>query len=281
MQGATAVLIRQFDAAIALDAVERTGITTIFAVPFMYAELAREQQSSPRDVSSLQTALVAADVCPPQVEVEFERVFRIPHRSFWAATEDVGVTIPDTRVGPYMRLLPEARVDVVGPDGRKVNRGEVGEMLTSSPATSPGYWRSATDHAADHSALSGGVFHSGDLVRELGPGLLQFVGRKKDIIVRGGSNISPHEVEAVLRVHPDVVDASVAGYPDDVLGQRVGALIVLADPTLQVSAAEEIRDWARQRLAGYKVPERIRFVHAIPRNRLMKIDRLAVSDALA
>ena len=204
-QGATAVLIRQFDAANVLDAIERAGITSVFGLPFMYEELTREQQSNPRDVSTLQTALVSGDVCPAQVEADFERIFRVPLRSFWAATEDVGVTIADTRAGPYMRLVPEARVNVMGPGGRNVIRGEVGELLTSSPTTTPGYWQSA----ADHTPLPDGVFHSGDLVRELSPGLLQYMGRKKDLIIRGGSNISPQEVEEVLHAHPDVVGGPI------------------------------------------------------------------------
>ena len=276
MQGATAVLIRQFDAADALDAIERDGITSIFAPPFMHAALTQEQQSNPRDINTLRFAIVAGDVCPARVEADFERVFRIALLSCWAATEDVGVTIADTRVGPYLKVIPGARAEVIRPDGQKADRGEVGELLTSSPTTSPGYWRGA----ADYTPLPGGVFRTGDLVRELSPGLLQYMGRVKDLIVRGGSNISPQEVEDVLRAHPDVVDAGVAGYPDDVLGQRVGALITLADRTPSAPSAEEIRNWASQKLADHKVPERIRIVQAVPRNALTKTDRAAITVAL-
>lgn len=277
MQGATAVLIRQFDPADVLDAMERDGITSMYSLPFMCAELTREQQSSPRDVSTLRTALVTGDVCPPEVAADFGRVFGVPLRSVWAATEDIGMTIPDTRTGPYIKVIPQARAEVVRPDGRKADRGEVGELVTSSPTTTPGYWQGA----AGYTPLPGGVFRTGDLVRELNPGLLQYTGRQKDLIIRGGSNISPQEVEDVLRAHPDVIDAGVAGHPDDVLGQRVGALIVLADRTPPVPSAEEIRDWANQRLADYKVPERIIIVHAVPRNALTKIDRPAITAALS
>jgi acyl-CoA synthetase (AMP-forming)/AMP-acid ligase II len=275
-QDATAVLIRQFDAAQALDAIERDGVTSVNGLPFMYAQLTREQQSSPRDVSTLRAAVTFGDVCPARVESDFRRVFGVPLRSLWAATEDVGMTVPDTRTGPYVKVIPQARAEVVRPDGRKAYRGEVGELVTSSPTTSPGYWQGLIGVAP----LPGGAFHTGDLVRELSPGLLQYVGRTKDLIIRGGSNVSPQEVEDVLRAHPHLTDAGIAGYPDDVLGQRVGALIVPAAGTSPASLAEEIRDWADQRLAGYKVPERILIDDAVPRNALTKIDRAAITAAL-
>jgi long-chain acyl-CoA synthetase len=275
-QGATAVLIRQFDAAEVLDAIERDGITTVIGLPFMFAELTREQQSSPRDVSTLRAACSFGDVCPAGVEADFGRVFGVALRSAWAATEDCGMTVLDPRPGPYIKVIPQARAEVVRPDGRKADRGEVGELVTSSPTTIPGYWQGP----GGSMPLPGGVFRTGDLARELSPGLLQYVGRAKDLIIRGGSNISPQEVEEVLRAHPHVIDVGVAGYPDDLLGQRVGALLVLASRPSPVPSAEEIRTWAVQRLAEYKVPERLRIVRAVPRSALTKIDRAAITAAL-
>ena len=203
------MLIRQFDAADALDAIERDGVTSVNGLPFMYAQLTREQQSSPRDVSTLRAAVAFGDVCPAGVEADFWRVFGVPLRSIWAATEDVGMTIPDTRTGPYVKVISQARAEVVRPDGRTADRGEVGELVTSSPTTTPGYWQGPVGHAP----LTGGAFRTGDMVRELSPGLLQYVGRMKDLIIRGGSNFSPQEVEDVLRAHPGLMDAGVAGYP--------------------------------------------------------------------
>ena len=129
--------------------------------------------------------------------------------------------------------------------------------------------------------MPGGEFSTGDLVRELSPGLFQYVGRSKDLIIRGGINISPQEVEDVLRAHPGITDAGVAGYPDDLLGQRVGAVIVPADPASAVPPAEGIRNWVSQRLAEHKGPERIGVVPAVPRNALTKIDRAAIAAALS
>lgn len=272
----TVVLVRQFSAATVLDLVEQAGVTHVFALPFMYAELIEEQQSDPRAVGTLGHALVAGDVCPAQVVTDFGRLFPIPLQSCWAATEEIGGILPDPTGGSYMRVHGSTRVEVAGPDGEQVPPGEVGELLVGSPTTSPGYWQGPSGDVLP----SEGVFRSGDLVREVEPGLLQYVSRKKDIMVRGGSNISPHEVEELFRTHPDVDDIGVAGYPDPVLGQRVGALMVIADRSSFSSPEEELRAWALERMAVYKIPERIRFVRSIPRNALTKVDRMAVTAAL-
>jgi long-chain acyl-CoA synthetase len=275
-QRATGILIRRFDAPAVLDAMEHHKATSVFGLPFMCAELAREQRANPRAIA-LTSATAGGDTCPEAVEKDFEQVFGVPLRSFWAATEDVGATFPDVAAGPYMRLIAEARAEIAGADGEPVVSGEVGELVISSPTTTPGYWVSA----AEYTPLPGGRFRSGDLVREVKPGLLEYVGRHKDLIIRGGSNISPIEVEGVLRAHPNVADAAVAGYPDEKLGQRVGALLVLEDrePPAEPDA-RFIRAWASQRIAEYKLPERMRLVNSIPRNALTKIDRAAVSTAL-
>ena len=279
-QRATAVLIPQFDADVVLDAMARHKVTSVFGLPFMCAELVRAQRTRPRDVGALHTATVAGDVCPPQVEGDFQAVFGVPLRSFWASAEDVGSMITDVRVGPYTRVIPEAVVRIVRSDGADVAKGETGELLVCSPTTSPGYWASSGEHVP----MPDGTFRSGDLVREIAPGLLQCIGRKKDVIVRGGSNISPAEVEEVLRAHPDVLDAAVGGVPDDALGQRVGALLVLSGGESgggsRVVSTEALLSWAGQRLAQYKLPERVGVVDAIPRNALTKIDRVAVRKAL-
>ena len=120
-----------------------------------------------------------------------------------------------------------------------------------------------------------GWFQTGDLMRQDARGSLWFMGRKKDIIIRGGSNISPVEVEAVLISHPAVRDAAVVGIPDDILGQRVVGFVQLehdASPEI----VNDILDAARAQLADYKMPERLQVVSSIPRNAIGKIDRKAL-----
>src|SRR5262249_5903241 len=131
--------------------------------------------------------------------------------------------------------------------------------------------------------VDGGWFPTGDIMRQGDGDELWFVSRKKDLIIRGGSNISPLEIERVLRAHPAVRDAAVVGAPDDVLGQRVAALIELAG-NVRRSALDDILASTRAQLADYKVPERLKIVGEIPRNALGKVERkllLALLEAEA
>jgi acyl-CoA synthetase (AMP-forming)/AMP-acid ligase II len=269
-EGAVPVLVRRFDAGTVLDAMRRHRATTVFGLPFMCDALVREQRLRPRQLV-LRTATVAGDVCPTEVETAFEDVFGVPLLSFWAATEDVGATITDRRVGPYLRVIEQADLRIMDTDGEPVGEGEVGELVTSSPTTSPGYW------AGEHDVTPLGAFRSGDLVREVEPGLLRYMGRRKDVIVRGGSNVSPAEVEDALRADPAVADVGVAGLPDDELGQRIGAVLVLRG---SARSAQDVLESVRIRLADHKVPERVAVVDSIPRNALTKIDRAAVGEIL-
>jgi acyl-CoA synthetase (AMP-forming)/AMP-acid ligase II len=274
-QGAVAVLIRQFDAGAVLDAMEQHHVTSVFGLPFMYGALVREQRLRPRRAGSLRAATVAGDVCPAAVEAAFNEVFGVPLRSFWAAAEDVGATVAGSQPGPYMRVIAEAATQILDAQGRPVADGEAGELVVSSPTTSPGYWNGVTDTTP----MPDNAFRSGDLVRAVNPRLLRYMGRHKDLIVRGGSNISPSEVEEALRAHPDIADAGVAALPDAELGQRVGALVVLHDGAREDSVRDALAS-ARTRLASYKVPERVAVVDSIPRNALTKIDRVAVARIL-
>jgi long-chain acyl-CoA synthetase len=275
-QGALPVLVQHVEPGAVLDAVARHGITSVFGMPFLCAELAREQLRQPRRVGTLRAGLVSGDTCPPEVFALFTEAFGVPLRAFWAATEDVGASVAAPESGPYVRMLPAADVRIVTADGRPAAPGEPGELLVSSPTTTPGYWTGP----GDPTPLPEGVFRTGDLVRTAAePGVLEYLGRAKDLIVRAGSNISPHEIEQVLRGHPGVLDAGAAGLPDPELGQRVGVLVVLA-PGPSGPPIGELADWLGERLAGWKLPDRIRAVPAIPRNALTKVDRIAVRREL-
>jgi acyl-CoA synthetase (AMP-forming)/AMP-acid ligase II len=150
-----------------------------------------------------------------------------------------------------------------------VARGEVGELVVRGPHVTVGYW-ACPGQIKD--APKEGWFHTGDLMRQDENGDLWFVSRKKHLIIRGGSNISPVEVERVLMAHPAVRDAAVVGVPDPDLGQRVAGFVQLADSVLGVDL-NEMLTFATERLADYKVPETLEIVDKIPRNTLGKIDR--------
>ena len=263
------VLFERFDPDPILDAIERHRCTWVLGLPFMFGALLQQQRARARNVSSLRTCLVGGDVCPPQLQDQFPFFFGIPLRSVWAATEACGSLTYGLQPGPVSRIATGAQVRLVNDDHEPVPRGEVGELVVRGPHVTIGYW-AGPGQIKD--APMKGWFHTGDLMRQDEKGYLWFVARKKHLIIRGGSNISPVEIERVLTAHPAVRDAAVVGVPDPDLGQRVAGLVQLED-SAQGVGLNEILAFATERLADYKVPETIEVVDKIPRNTLGKIDR--------
>jgi len=280
--GAATVMVERFDPDAVLDRIELHGCTSILGLPFMYDALLERQRRRPRKVKSLRHCRCGGDVCPIQLQVEFEAAFGAPLRNIWAATEVVGALTEGLRPGPVSRIAPGAQIRLVDDEGRDVPRGEVGEFLVHGPYVTVGYW---VGPGRIDDATRDGWYRSGDLMRRGEGDELWFVGRKKDIIIRGGSNISPAEVERVLLSHPLVRDAAVFGVPDPVLGQRVAAIVQLSSGAEggaqlgSVLALGAILRDTKQSLADYKVPQQLWAVDAVPRNPLGKVDRRAAAAA--
>jgi long-chain acyl-CoA synthetase len=273
--GAPMVMVERFDPDAVLDRIELHGGTWMLGLPFMYDALLERQRKQPRKVGSLRYCRCGGDVCPTQLQVEFEATFGVPLRNMWGATEVVGALREGSQPGPVTRIAPGAQIRLVDDEGRDVPRGEVGEFLVRGPYVTVGYWV-APDRIDD--ATRDGWYHSGDLMRQGEGDELWFVGRKKDLIIRGGSNISPVEVERVLLSHPLVREAVVFGIPDPVLGQRVGAVVQLSSGAGNAALSDILKDTRRQ-LADYKAPERLWAVDAVPRGPLGKVDRRAAATA--
>jgi long-chain acyl-CoA synthetase len=259
-----------------LDAVEQHHGTWLVGLPFMVADLIRRQRTRLRKVDSLEFCATGGDVCPVTLQHEFLEVFGVPLRSLWAATEVVGALIHGLQPGPVSRIAPGAQVRLVDDNGSPVPRGKIGEMLIRGPNVTPGYW---VNPECIDPATTDGWYHTGDLLRRGEQDDLWFVGRKKDLIIRGGSNIVPLEVERVLTEHPAVVDAAVVGIEDPDLGQRVAGFVRLAGCNGDY-VLDDILSSAKAQLADYKVPESLYVVDAIPRNALGKIDRNALMHLL-
>jgi long-chain acyl-CoA synthetase len=266
--GAPVVLIERFDPDAVLDVIAPHKCTWMIGLPFMYAEMMRCQQTRTRNVDSLRFCLSGGDICPVELQQAFPEVFGLPLRSVWGSTE-VGAFVHGLRVGPVCRIPPDMQVRLVDDKGAPVPRGTVGELLVRGPSVTVGYW---TGPGRTDDPKSDGWFPTGDLMRQGEDDDLWFVARKKDLIIRGGSSISPVEVERVLLAHPAVRDVAVVGVPDAVLGQRVAALVELAGNARR-TALDDILASARAQLADYKVPEWLKIVGEIPRNALGKIDR--------
>jgi acyl-coenzyme A synthetase/AMP-(fatty) acid ligase len=266
------VLLERFDPNAVLDGIEQYGCSWQIGLPFMFAAMLEAQRLRRRNVETLRLCLSAGDVCPLRLQHEFGTEFGVPLHSIWGATEVIGSVAYGLQLGRVSRIAPGAQVRLVDDAGATVSRGEVGEFLVRGPHVSIGYWGGP---GVIEGAPRDGWYQTGDLMRQDDRGNLWFMGRKKDIIIRGGSNISPAQVEAVLRIHPAVRDAGVVGIPDDTLGQRVVGFVQL-EHAAPAQIVNDILDAARTQLADYKMPERLYVVSSIPRNGLGKIDRKAL-----
>jgi acyl-CoA synthetase (AMP-forming)/AMP-acid ligase II len=170
------------------------------------------------------------------------------------------------KMGSIGRPAINVEARVVDPEGNDVAPGEVGEIVYRGPTVMRGYFGK---EEASAEAFAGGWFHSGDLVREDDEGFLYVVDRLKDMLISGGENVYPAEVEAVLAAHPAVAEAAVVGVPDERWGEVCAAFVVLRD---QVGDGE-LADFCRARLARFKVPKSFHMVESLPRNALGKVQK--------
>jgi acyl-CoA synthetase (AMP-forming)/AMP-acid ligase II len=268
--GVPFVLLESFDADTVLDTIERYRCTWLLGFPAQYAALLECQRARPRNLTSLRICLTGADVCPIDLQERFTSTFGSPLYNVWGATESVGSLTFGLQRGPVVRIVKGAFIRLVDENGAEVADGEIGELLIRGANVFDGYWN---DPEATAASLKAGWYHTGDMMRRGEGDELWFVSRKKDIIIRGGTNISPVEVEeALVACHPAVEEAAVVGIPDVVLGQRVFGFVKLAAGTND-KIVSEILDNVATRLASYKVPEGLCVLDQLPRNALSKVDR--------
>jgi len=175
--------------------------------------------------------------------------------SFQSATDDSH----ERRVSTVGRILPHLEVKIVDADGKTVPVGEKGELCTRGYSVMQGYWDDA-ERSAD--AIRDGWMHTGDLATIDSEGFCNIVGRVKDMLIRGGENVYPREIEEYLFSHPKIQQVQVFGVPDQKYGEEVCAWIVLKPG--ESATEEEIRNWCRERIAHYKVPRYVRFVDDLP-----------------
>jgi long-chain acyl-CoA synthetase len=273
LDGMTSVLLPSFDPALALDSIERFSVTYTGGLPAGVSLMIEEQARRPRNVRSLKSFISGGDTVPLAVQERFTSLFGVPVLELIGMTESCPTAwnrVDDLRPGSVGKPRQGVEVKIAGLDG---NEGSAGEMAVRSPATFHGYWQDAEATAA---VLRDGWLHTGDLVRRDEDGYLWFAGRIKQIIIRGGSNIAPQEVEEALLQHPAVLEAGVIGMPDPLYGQKVAAFVALREDW--PASEEELREFARKRLADYKVPENIWFLPELPKGPTGKVDRRALLD---
>jgi len=271
----TSVLLPVFDPDVALNLIERHGVNLVLGMPAMLAMLAEEQSRRPRDVSNLRSVCVGGDAAPLALHRKYRELFSVPLYEVIAMSESVPLSWNvegDFRPGSCGKPRAGVEARVVPLDGAPSG---VGELAVRSPATFLHYWR---DPEATAEALRDGWLYTGDLVREDNDGYLWFAGRRKQIIVRCGSNIAPQEVEDAISQHPAILEAVVFGMPDPLWGQSVAACVVLREG--HSVSGDDLMDFVRVRLADYKVPERVSFLTALPKGPTGKVDRRALAGTL-
>jgi long-chain acyl-CoA synthetase len=276
--GESCALLATFDPGAALDALEHRRCTLTLTLPAMMQFMLEEQVRRPRNLSALRAIFAGGDSVPVALQQRVGDVIGVKIVEGLAQTE-TGPTIVNPlncpKPGALGRAYRDVELRIVNGTGQPVPEGEPGELLVRSPAACSAYWNNPQ---ATAEAFRDGWFHTGDLVSRDAEGYYWFRGRVKEIIIRGGSNISPQEVEEALYTHPAILEAAVVGLPHQVWGEIVVAGVVFRQGA---SATEEdIRQHARQLLADYKVPERVHAFAALEKGPTGKVLRRAVRDTL-
>ncbi|RUV90406.1 AMP-binding protein [Mesorhizobium sp. M1A.F.Ca.IN.022.07.1.1] len=284
-KGATMVFPGEgFDAGATLRAVAQERCTGLYGVPTMFVAMLDHADFSSFDVSSLRTGIMAGSPCPIEV---MKKVVSLMHMAqvtiAYGMTETSPVSFQSSvddplekRVSTVGRIHPHVEVKAIGADGATVPVGEPGELCTRGYSVMKGYWDDAekTREAID----ADGWMHTGDLATIDAEGYCNIVGRVKDMVIRGGENVYPREVEEFLYRHPKIKEVQVFGIPDDKYGEEICAWIVLKPG--QIATAEEIKAFCSGQIAHYKVPRYIRFRTELPMTVTGKPQKFLMREAM-
>ena len=273
-----------FDPRLVLKAVEQERCTAIYGVPTMFIAELEQLDREQFDLSSLRTGIMAGAICPEPVMREvIDRMHMSEVTIAYGMTETSPIsfqTSPDDplirRVSTVGRVQPHLDCKLVDENGETVPIGTPGELCTRGYSVMLGYWDEPqkTADAID----SDGFMHSGDIAVFDEEGFGEIVGRIKDMIIRGGENIYPKEIEEFLIDHPKIEDVAVVGLPDERYGEEVCAWIRLSAG--EQASEEEIRDFCRDQIAHYKIPRFIRFVDAFPMTVTGKVQKFLIREQM-
>jgi long-chain acyl-CoA synthetase len=279
--GGRLTLIPRFEGGKALEVLERDRVTVFEGVPTMYSAMLHHPQADATDTSALQVCLSGGAAMPVEVMRAFEQKFGCEILEGYGLSETSPVASFNRRNGrkPGSIGLPVDGVEMrlIDDDGAEVAQGEVGEVAIRGHNVMKGYWQlaQATAEAID----ADGWFKTGDLARVDKDGYFFIVDRKKDLVIRGGYNIYPREIEEVFYEHPHVREAAVIGIPHAELGEDVAAAVALkpgADAT-----ADELREFVKERVAAYKYPRHVWLVDELPKGPTGKILKREITPPLA
>ena len=274
--GASLALIPRFDPAAAIEVIEKERVTIMQGVPTMYAAILNHPQSDGMDASSLRTCASGGSAMPLEVMRSFEDKFGCMILEGYGLSETSPVAsfnMPDRerKPGTIGIAIPGCEMRCVDLEGNEVPVGEVGEIAIRGDNVMKGYWNKPE---ATEEAIPDGWFRTGDLATMDEEGYFTIVDRKKDMILRGGMNVYPREVEEVIYTHPDVVEVAVVGIPDELMGEQVGAAVALREGS--TTTPEDIIAFTKERIAAYKYPRTVWIVSELPKGPTGKILRREV-----
>jgi long-chain acyl-CoA synthetase len=280
--GGCLTLLPRFEPGKALEILERDRATMFLGVPTMYNAMLHHPEHERYDTSAVDLCVSGGAAMPVELLRGFERAFGCTILEGYGLTETCAMATfnpPDRERKPGSIGVPVEGVEVrlLDDDGNEVSPGEVGEITVRSPHVMKGYWGRSQ---ATAEVLQDGWLRTGDLARADEDGYIFIVDRKKELIIRGGYNVYPREIEEVLYEHPAVREAAVLGVPDDALGEEVVAAVALK-PGRQASD-EDIVAYAKSHVAAYKYPRRVWIVDDLPKGPSGKILKreIAIPDAV-
>jgi long-chain acyl-CoA synthetase len=271
--GACLTLLPRFDAGHALRILAGHRVTVFEGVPTMYVALLHQADRADYDTSGLRMCISGGAALPVEVLRGFEAAFGVPVLEGYGLSETSPIASfnhpgRDRKPGSIGTPIRDVHMRVVDEADHEVPQGEVGEIVIHGPNVMKGYWQ-RPDATAE--AVREGWFHTGDLAQVDQDGYFYIVDRKKDLIIRGGYNIYPREIEEVLYEHPAVAEAAVIGLPHPALGEEVGAAVALK-PGAAVSP-DELRDYVKSQVAAYKYPRHVWLVDALPKGATGKLQK--------
>jgi fatty-acyl-CoA synthase len=284
LAGATLVLQQQHQPAEALEIIEREKATVHYGVPTTFITEMREPTRGERDLSSLRTGIIAGAPVGEELVGRIRREL-VPGIHVAYGLTETGSTVAITRrddppgkqISTVGSPLPEVEVRVHDLDGTLLPVESVGELAIRGPGVMAGYYRQPGE--TRNVLTDDGFFMTGDLGMLDEEGYLHLLGRRKEMIIRGGYNVYPREVEDRLHAHPAVLDVAVVGLPDEVLGEVSCACVIPVEGA--IVTGDEIKDFCREALADYKVPDLIRFLDDFPMTGSGKVRRVELARMIS
>jgi long-chain acyl-CoA synthetase len=269
--GATLTLLPKFDPGAALEIMDRERVTHFYGVPTMYGTLLHHPERMSYDTSALRICITGGASMPVEVLRGFEEAFGCELLEGYGLSETSPVACVNhpgqpRKPGSIGVPIEEVEMKVVDENDEELPQGEVGEIVIRGHNIMKGYWRRPEE---TEETMRGGWFHSGDMARIDEDGYFFIVDRKKDLIIRGGYNVYPREVEEVLYEHPKIREAAVLGVPHDEWGEEIGAAVVLHEG--EELTPEEVGEYVKERIAAYKYPRIVWFLEELPKGPTGKI----------